>query len=118
MLIADDSSTMRKIIKNILTGIGVQKILEAQDGVEALRKVEECHIDVILTDWNMPRMNGLEFIKNIRSKKELDNTKIIVITAEGSGKVEPALEAGANGFLYKPFNTNKLREVLEGITSK
>lgn len=107
VLVVDDFATMRRIIKNMLKDMGFDfvKIIEASDGVEALVKIKSMAFDLVLTDWNMPNMDGLSFLQQLR--KNNNNVPVIMITAEA--KRENIIEAaknGANGYIIKPFNFN------------
>ncbi|MGR3311277.1 MAG: response regulator [Candidatus Brocadiales bacterium] len=110
VLIIDDSGVMRKIIqRNILqSGLLVDQFLEAGDGKEGLEKVGQNNdLGLILCDWNMPNMNGMEFVKALRSSGK--KTPIVMITTEGSEtRIEEAKNGGANGYLTKPFTTDQL----------
>jgi len=113
-LVVDDSSTMRRIIKNTLSRLGHTDILEGADGVEGWRQLQENeNIDIIITDWNMPEMNGLEFVKLIRSNDKYQDIPIVMVTTEG-GKTEviTALKAGVNNYIVKPFTPAILKEKL------
>lgn len=101
-LIVDDSATVRKIIARLLTDAGYSEFSEAADGVEALARLDEGPVDVLLTDWNMPNMDGLSLLKEVRkTNKEI---KIIMITTEADKeRVVAALQAGANSYVIKPF---------------
>ncbi len=110
VLIIDDSGVMRKIIqRNIVqAGLLVDQFLEAGDGKEGLEKVGQNNdLNLILCDWNMPNMTGIEFVKTLRSSDK--NTPIVMITTEGGeSKTEEAKNSGANGYLTKPFTTDQL----------
>jgi two-component system chemotaxis response regulator CheY len=117
ILIVDDSSTMRRIIGNVVQQLGVAKddFDEAEDGVVAWKLFKEKdNYDVVLTDWNMPNMNGLELVKTIRGvNKEIP---IVMITTEGGkGEVITALKAGVNNYIVKPFSAEILKEKLDGL---
>lgn len=117
LLIVDDSSTMRKIIMRVLrqAEISVDNILEAGNGVEGMQQLAS-HPDVglVLSDVNMPEMNGLEFVKAIRKSHAKDKLPIIMVTTEsGQGLLTNALEEGANGFVCKPFTPETIRSALE-----
>ncbi|EKP0498158.1 response regulator [Campylobacter jejuni] len=118
LLVVDDSSTMRRIIKNTLTRLGHDDVLEAEHGVEAwdlLTKNED--VKVLITDWNMPEMNGLELVKKVRAEKKYEDMPIIMVTTEG-GKAEviTALKAGVNNYIVvKPFTPQVLKEKLEDV---
>ncbi len=117
LLVVDDSSTMRRIIKNTLARLGHKEVIEAENGAEAWKQLEENKdIDVLITDWNMPEMNGLELVKKVRSKDEYEDMPIIMVTTEG-GKAEviTALKAGVNNYIVKPFTPQVLKEKLEDV---
>ena len=118
ILIVDDSSTMRRIIGNVVQQLGFSKddFDEAEDGVKAWAILEQQKFDIILTDWNMPNMNGLDLVKKIRAGGAHQKTPIIMITTEG-GKMEviTALKAGVNNYIVKPFNAAVLKEKLDGV---
>jgi two-component system, chemotaxis family, chemotaxis protein CheY len=112
---------MRRIIGNVVMQLGFTKdsFEEAEDGVKAWKLLSEAHFDVILTDWNMPNMNGLELVKKVRSEGTHQKTPIIMITTEGGkGEVITALKAGVNNYIVKPFNAEVLKEKLDGVLKK
>ncbi|BCX79926.1 chemotaxis response regulator CheY [Campylobacter sp. 19-13652] len=115
ILVVDDSSTMRRIIKNTLQKLGYTDILEAEHGVEAWSLMgQHSDISVLITDWNMPEMNGLELVKKVRAEEKYVDMPIIMVTTEG-GKAEviTALKAGVNNYIVKPFDTKTLKTKLE-----
>ncbi|NQY22632.1 MAG: response regulator [Campylobacteraceae bacterium] len=118
ILIVDDSSTMRRIIGNVVQQLGFSKddFDEAEDGVVAWSMLQKGQYDIVLTDWNMPNMNGLDLVKHIRGGGAHQKTPIIMITTEG-GKMEviTALKAGVNNYIVKPFNAAILKEKLDGV---
>ncbi|MGB5919648.1 response regulator [Arcobacter sp. F2176] len=121
ILIVDDSSTMRRIIGNVVMQLGIDKedFDEAEDGVKAWNKLASKQYDVILTDWNMPNMNGLDLVKKVRKEGNHQSTPIIMITTEGGkGEVITALKAGVNNYIVKPFNAEILKEKLDGVFKK
>ena len=112
VLVADDSSTMRKIIIRSLQAVGVSDSTEAADGNEAVSMFKPGAFDLVLTDWNMPGKNGLEVTQEIR--KQDANVPIIMVTTEAEkGRVMEAIEAGVSDYLVKPFTADTLREKLE-----
>ncbi len=117
VLVADDSAVMRKLVIRTLneTDYKPTKVIEACDGSDALNKfLSEDGINLILSDWNMPNMDGLTFVKNIRSKDK--NVAIIMITTEGTmGKMEEALNEGVNDYVIKPFKADALQGKLERV---
>jgi len=117
LLVVDDSSTMRRIIKNTLQRLGFNDVLEAEHGVEAWQVMERTpDINVLITDWNMPEMNGLDLVRKVRADKRYDGMPIIMVTTEG-GKTEviTALKAGVNNYIVKPFTPQVLKEKLEDV---
>ena len=121
ILIVDDSSTMRRIIGNVVMQLGFAKddFDEAEDGVKAWKLLEENQYDIILTDWNMPNMNGLELVIKTRAEGAHMKVPIIMITTEGGkSEVITALKAGVNNYIVKPFNAAILKEKLDGVLKK
>ena len=115
VLIIDDSAVMRKIIqRNIMqSGLLVDEFVEAGDGREGLEKATTCNVDLILCDWNMPNMTGIDFVKALRGSGQKNNIPIVMVTTEGSeAKVEEAKNSGANGYLTKPFTPEQLKAKL------
>lgn len=112
VLVADDSSTMRKIILRSLSAVGIPSAVEAADGQEAVDKFKPGEFDLVLTDWNMPNKTGLEVIAEIRA---MDATvPIIMVTTEAEkSRVLEAIQAGVSDYLVKPFTADMLREKLE-----
>jgi two-component system chemotaxis response regulator CheY len=120
-LVVDDSKTIRIIIKRILIELGFE-VLEAVNGVNALEVIapHKAVVKLVLADWNMPEMNGLELVKKLRQDPELPSLKIIMVTTETEmSQMSSALEAGADEYVMKPFTKDILKEKLEliGITS-
>lgn len=108
---------MRRIIKNTLGRLGHKDVLEAEHGVEAWQIMSQhSDIDVLITDWNMPEMNGLELVQKTRAENKYDDMPIIMVTTEG-GKAEviTALKAGVNNYIVKPFTPQVLKEKLEDV---
>ena len=111
VIVVDDSSVMRKIISKNLrqAGVKIDHLLEAGDGQEGLEQLEKWQCDIILSDINMPNMDGLEFVKEIRKKRQLDQCRIIMITTEsGTDIMEEVMNAGANGYVVKPFSPDQI----------
>ncbi len=112
VLVADDSSTMRKIILRSLTAVGVTDTTEAADGSEAVALFKPGEFDMVLTDWNMPGKTGLEVVQEIRARDA--KVPIIMIPTEAEkGRVMQAIQAGVSDYLVKPFTADTLREKLE-----
>ncbi|MCP4254475.1 MAG: response regulator [Candidatus Scalindua sp.] len=116
VLLVDDSAVMRKIIQRNIkeTGLIVDEFVEAGDGNQALDKVNtNGDLDLILLDWNMPNMSGIEFVKTLRSLNLDRRIPVVMVTTEGSdAKVSEAKESGADGYLTKPFTADQLRDTL------
>ena len=118
VLVVDDSSTMRKIVMRAIrqAGFEVDDFVEAGDGKEGLKAVEGGTFDVILSDVNMPNMNGMEFVKGVRANG--CDTPIVMVTTEGSeDMVSEAITNGANGYIKKPFTPEKLKDALAKFMS-
>jgi len=113
VLIVDDSSVMRKIVERALrqAGLELTEVLEASNGAEALVQVQKGSLDMILSDINMPVMDGLEFLKNLANIASAKGVPVVMITTEGSeARVVEALSAGAKGYLRKPFTPEQVKE--------
>jgi two-component system chemotaxis response regulator CheY len=108
-LVIDDSRAVRMIIGQILREIGME-VIEAANGLEALEQMKQNpDVELLLVDWNMPQMNGYDFIRAIRAERSLDGVRILMVTSESQGEqVNQALKAGANEYLMKPFNKDVL----------
>jgi two-component system chemotaxis response regulator CheY len=120
-LIVDDSSVMRKIVERSLrqAGIDLQQVLEAGNGAEALQLLRENKVDLVLSDINMPVMDGLEFVRQLQDIESARGTPVVMITTEGSeSNVMQALSYGARGYIRKPFTADQVKEhvlpILEG----
>lgn len=117
LLVVDDSSTMRRIIKNTLVRLGYKDILEGEDGLQGWGVLNENpDVGMLITDWNMPEMNGLELVKKVRADARFKDLPIIMVTTEG-GKAEviTALKAGVNNYIVKPFTPQVLKEKLAAV---
>jgi len=108
-LVIDDSRAVRMIIGQILREIGMD-VIEAANGLEALEQMKRNpEVELLLVDWNMPQMNGFDFIRAVRSERAYDSVRILMVTSESQGEqVNQALSAGANEYLMKPFNKDIL----------
>jgi two-component system chemotaxis response regulator CheY len=116
ILIVDDFSTMRKIIRNILTQLGFKNILEADDGTTALEILKKEKVDLIISDWNMPKMSGLELLKAVRSDENLKDVPFVMVTAEAQKEnILEAIKYKVNQYIVKPFTPETLKEKLEKI---
>lgn len=114
ILVVDDFSTMRRIVRNILRELGYHNILEAGDGVSALSMLESGTVDLLVTDWNMPGMPGLELLKRVRESSVYGSMPVLMLTAEAKREqIVEAARAGANGYIIKPFTTATLKSKIE-----
>jgi two-component system chemotaxis response regulator CheY len=118
-LVVDDFSTMRRIVRNLLKELGYSNVDEAEDGVEGLSKLRSGQFDFVVSDWNMPNMDGLEMLKQIRADAALSEIPVLMVTAEAKKEnIIAAAQAGANGYVVKPFTAATLDEKLTKIFEK
>ncbi|MCF8076805.1 MAG: response regulator [Desulfotignum sp.] len=116
VLIVDDFATMRRILKNILVQIGFTHIYEADNGKNALKVLKNQKIDLIMCDWNMPEMTGLDLLTAIRSDDALKNIPFVMVTAEAQKEnIIQAVQAGVNNYVVKPFTTETITQKLEKV---
>lgn len=116
VLIVDDFSTMRNIIKNILRQLGFNNIVEADSGQTALLKLAEKPVDLVISDWNMPVMDGLELLKRIRGSAEWKQIPVVMVTAEAKKEnIIEAVQAGVSNYIVKPFTPEVLEQKLEKV---
>ncbi|HIJ77725.1 MAG: response regulator [Desulfobulbaceae bacterium] len=118
VLVVDDFATMRRIVKNILTQLGFKNIIEADDGTTALDVLKSQKIDLIISDWNMPKMTGLDLLKAVRGDAGMANTPFIMVTAEAQqDNIILAVKAKVSQYIVKPFTADTLSEKLDKIFS-
>ena len=118
VLIVDDSAAIRKILQRMLgqAGVTLGKVVEAGDGIEALERLKIQPVHLILSDINMPNMDGIQLLTELKSKAESKHIPVIMITTEGGeAKVMEALELGASGYVRKPFTSDQIKEKLVGL---
>ncbi|MBT5471702.1 MAG: response regulator [Nitrospina sp.] len=116
VLVVDDSAVMRQIIKKNLKELGFSDLSEAEDGAAGLKKAGEEPVDLIVSDWNMPNMTGLEFLKAVRADDKLKGINFIMVTSEADKeKIMEAVQAGVNQYIVKPFNAMQLEEKIKAI---
>tara|TARA_R110001592_G_scaffold291051_1_gene560281 strand:- start:90 stop:494 length:405 start_codon:yes stop_codon:yes gene_type:complete len=116
ILIVDDFSTMRRIIKNLLRDLGFTNTVEADDGTTALPILQGGTIDFLVTDWNMPGMTGIELLRAVRADEKLKSIPVLMVTAEAKrDQIISAAQAGVNGYVVKPFTAVALKEKIEKI---
>ncbi len=118
-LVVDDFSTMRRIVRNLLKELGYSNVDEAEDGAMALSKLKNENFDFVISDWNMPNMDGLEMLKQIRADAGIGKLPVLMVTAEAKKEnIIAAAQAGANGYVVKPFTAATLDEKLQKIFEK
>jgi two-component system, chemotaxis family, chemotaxis protein CheY len=118
-LVVDDFSTMRRIVRNLLKELGYTNVDEAEDGAVALQKLNGAQFDFVVTDWNMPNMDGLTLLQTIRQTPHLKHLPVLMITAEAKKEnIIAAAQAGASGYIVKPFTSATLSEKLGKIFEK
>lgn len=116
ILIVDDFSTMRRIIKNLLRELGFNNTMEADDGSTALPMLRSGGFDFLVTDWNMPNMEGIELLKAVRADPMLKSLPVLMVTAEAKrDQIVEAAQAGVNGYIVKPFTAETLKEKIDKI---
>lgn len=116
ILVVDDFSTMRRIVKNILRQLGCENIVEAEDGESAVSKLEAERIDFVISDWNMPKMSGLDLLKWVRSHDEFKDLPFLMVTAEAQKEnVLEAVKAKVSNYIVKPFTAETLSEKIDKI---
>jgi two-component system chemotaxis response regulator CheY len=116
ILIVDDFSTMRRIIKNLLRDLGFTNTQEADDGLTALPMLKSGDFDFLVTDWNMPGMTGIDLLKQVRADEKLADLPTLMVTAEAKrDQIVEAAQAGVNGYVVKPFTAAVLKEKIEKI---
>ncbi|MDH5560815.1 MAG: chemotaxis response regulator CheY [Deltaproteobacteria bacterium] len=116
ILVVDDFSTMRRIVKNILRQLGYENVVEADDGTTALAKLNAEKIDFVVTDWNMPKMSGLELLKEMRSNASFKDIPVLMVTAEAlQENIVAAIKAGVSNYVVKPFDAATMAEKIDKI---
>lgn len=116
ILIVDDFSTMRRIIKNLLRDLGFSNTHEADDGQTALPMLRNGDFQFLVTDWNMPGMNGIDLLRAVRADEKLRALPVLMVTAEAKrDQIIEAAQAGVNGYVVKPFTAQALKEKIEKI---
>jgi len=119
ILVVDDFSTMRRIVRNLLKELGYTNVDEAEDGVAALQKLKGGNFQFVVTDWNMPNMTGIELLRAIRADVALKSLPVLMITAEAKKEnIIEAAQSGASGYIVKPFTAGTLEEKLNKIFEK
>ncbi|OON41425.1 two-component system response regulator [Izhakiella australiensis] len=118
-LVVDDFNTMRRIVRNLLKELGFNNVEEAEDGADALNKLRASSFDFVISDWNMPNMDGLQLLQTIRADGTLSKLPVLMVTAEAKKEnIIAAAQAGASGYVVKPFTAATLEEKLGKIFEK
>jgi two-component system chemotaxis response regulator CheY len=116
ILVADDFSTMRRIIKGLLQDLGFSNITEADDGLSALSLLKAGNFDLLITDWNMPGMQGVELLRQVRADERMKKLPVLMLTAEAKREqIVAAAQAGVSGYVIKPFTAATLKEKIDKI---
>lgn len=119
ILVVDDFSTMRRIIKNLLRDLGLNNTQEADDGLTALPMLQAGGFDFLITDWNMPGMQGIDLLRAVRADAQLKSLPVLMVTAEQKREqIITAAEAGVNGYIVKPFTAVTLKEKIDKIFAR
>jgi two-component system, chemotaxis family, chemotaxis protein CheY len=119
VLVVDDFATMRKIIKNVLKQINIENVLEAENGKHALTVLKNDVVDLIISDWIMPEMTGIEFLKACKADETIRKIPFIMVTAEAQkDNIMEAIKSGVDNYIVKPFTPDKLREAIDKAKAK
>jgi two-component system, chemotaxis family, chemotaxis protein CheY len=119
VLVVDDFATMRKIIKNVLKQINIENVLEAENGKHALTVLKNDTVDLIISDWIMPEMTGIEFLKACKADETIKKIPFIMVTAEAQkDNIMEAIKSGVDNYIVKPFTPDKLREAIDKAKAK
>ena len=119
VLVVDDFATMRKIIKNVLKQINIENVLEAENGKHALTVLKNDSVDLIISDWIMPEMTGIEFLKACKGDETIRKIPFIMVTAEAQkDNIMEAIKSGVDNYIVKPFTPDKLREAIDKAKAK
>jgi len=119
VLVVDDFATMRRILKKILKEIGFTNISEAEDGAAALRAMKNGDVGLVISDWNMPNMSGLDLLKEVRADEGMKDLPFVMVTAEAQkSRVIEAVQAGVSNYIMKPFTAETVKEKLKKTLDK
>jgi len=115
-LVVDDSSTMRRIIINTLNKLGHQDVVEASNGREGIERLVDGLVDLVITDWNMPEMNGIEFVRSLRASEGTRTLPVLMVTTNAAkDDIVEALRAGVNNYVVKPFTSDTIKEKIDVV---
>jgi two-component system chemotaxis response regulator CheY len=116
VLVVDDAATMRRIVRSLLRELGIKNVREAEDGVQALEDLARMKADLVVSDWSMPNMTGIELLRAIRVNETLKEIPVLMVTAESKKEnIMEAVQAGVSNYIVKPFNSKTLEEKLNKI---
>lgn len=116
VLVVDDAATMRRIVRSLLRELGIKNVREAEDGEMAFEDLKRQKADLVVSDWAMPKMTGIELLRAIRQDEALKETPVLMVTAESKKEnIMEAIQAGVNNYIVKPFNSKTLEEKLNKI---
>lgn len=116
VLVVDDAATMRRIVRSLLRELGIKNVREAEDGEMAFEDLKRQKADLVVSDWAMPKMTGIELLRAIRQDENLKETPVLMVTAESKKEnIMEAVQAGVNNYIVKPFNSKTLEEKLNKI---
>ncbi len=116
VLVVDDMSTMRRIVRNILKQLGVGNVVEAENGSDALSKLKADKFDFVVSDWNMPVISGIELLRKIRADEQLKHIPVLMVTAEAQKEnLVEAIQAGVSNYVVKPFTAETIKQKLDKI---
>jgi len=119
ILVADDFSTMRRIIKNILRQLGFTNVIEADDGTTAWEMLNKTRVDFVVSDWNMPKMQGIELLRKVRNSEEFKDMPFLMVTAEAQqSNIIEAVQAKVSNYIVKPFTAETLEQKIDKIFTK
>jgi two-component system, chemotaxis family, chemotaxis protein CheY len=118
-LVVDDSSTMRRIIINTLSKLGHQDVLEAANGREGIERLASADVDLVITDWNMPEMSGIDFVRALRGMERASTLPVLMVTTNAAkDDIVEALRAGVNNYVVKPFTPDTIKEKIDAVLQR
>jgi two-component system chemotaxis response regulator CheY len=116
VMVVDDAATMRRIVRSLLRELGIKNVREAEDGEVAFEDLKRQRADLVVSDWSMPKMTGIELLRAIRQDDDLKDIPVLMVTAESKKEnIMEAVQAGVNNYIVKPFNSKTLEEKLNKI---
>ncbi len=119
ILVVDDSTTMRRILVNTLSKLGYTDVVDGSNGREGLDRMAVSPVDLVITDWNMPEMSGIEFIRSIRASERFKSVPVLMVTTNAAkDDIVEALKAGVNNYVVKPFTPETIKEKIEAVLGR